>query len=130
MKLGIFFVLWIAMIVLSGMSYAAEDKSSLGTQIELSAANASADKQSLGGQAGEVARDLKGTAEESYTVTSTKVAETAKKVEADAQDTFKTLQKQWDVLAKQLQEKTQQIQKQLEQQIKDFNKSLNQPSKE
>ena len=56
-----------------------------------------------------------------------KVAESSKKVETEVQDTLKTLQQQWDVLAKQLQEKTKQIQKQLDQQWQDFNKSFNKP---
>jgi len=58
-----------------------------------------------------------------------KVTESSKKVEAEAQETLKTLQQQWDVLAKQLQEKTQQVQKQIQQQWQDFNKSLNNSSK-
>jgi len=82
------------------------------------------DQTSLGAQAGTAARDLKGTADESLSTGAMKVAESSKKVEVEVQDTLKTLQQQWDVLAKQLQAKTQQIQKQLEQQWQDFNKSF------
>ncbi len=106
------------MFVVAGMGYAADDQTSSGTQ---------AAPQSLGGQAGEAARELKGTADESLSTGTRKVAESSKKVQAEAQETLKTLQQQWDALAKQLQEKTQQIQKQLQEQWQDFNKSYNKP---
>lgn len=103
--------MFLMMFVLAGSSHAADDQTSFGTQ------------------AGEAARELRGTASESYAVTSAKVAETAKKVEAEAQDTIQTLQKQWEALAKQLQEKTAQISTQLQKQAKDFNESFNKPPK-
>lgn len=96
----------------------------------ISAVGYSADDQvapSLGGQAGEAARELKGTADESYATGMIKVGEASRKMEADARETVKTLQQQWDVLAQQLQAKTKQIQKQLDQQWQDFNKSFNKP---
>ncbi|MDD5226200.1 MAG: hypothetical protein PHV97_03325 [Candidatus Omnitrophica bacterium] len=111
-------IVFVIMFVAMGMSYAADDQASPGTQ---------AVPESIGGQAGEAARELKGTVAENYAVTSAKTAETAKKVRADAQETLKTLREQWDVLAKQLQEKTRQIQKQLDQQWQDFNKSFKKP---
>ncbi len=85
------------------------------------------DQSSLGSQAGEAARELKGTADESLSTGAMKVTETSKKVETEVQDTLRTLQQQWDVLARQLQEKTRQIQKQFQQQLQDFNKSFNAP---
>ncbi len=100
------------MLIAAGWAYAVDEQVSLGTQ------------------AGEVARELKGTADESLSMGATKVAESSKKVETEVQDTLKTLQQQWDVLAKQLQEKTKQIQQQLQQQWQDFNKSFNQPPKQ
>ena len=110
MKYKLLAILLVAMFV-SVVGYAADDQASLGTQ------------------AGEAARELKDTAGEILSNGATKVAESSKKVEAEVQDTFKTLQEQWDVLAKQLQEKTQQISQQLQQQAKDFNKSFNQQKK-
>lgn len=107
-------------IVSSGISYAAEDLAASGTQ---------AVPQSLGGQAGEAARALQGTADESLATGALKVSESSKKVQAEVQATLKTLREQWDVLAKQLQEKTQELQKQLQVQWQDFNKSYNQPPK-
>jgi chaperonin cofactor prefoldin len=104
-----------------GRGYAADDQAAPSTP------NALADKQSLGGQAGTAARELKGTADESLSTGAMKVAESSKKVEAEVQDTLKTLQQQWDVLAKQLQEKTREIQAQLQQQWQDFQRSLNKP---
>ncbi len=97
----------VMMLILAGVSYAADDQASLGAQ------------------AGTAARELKGTAAESYAAASIKTAETAKKMQDEAQETLKNLQQQWDVLAKQLQEKTQQLQKQLQAQWQDFNKSFN-----
>ena len=94
---------------LAGVSYAADDPTSLGTQ------------------AGTAARELKGAADESFSTGAMKVAEASGKVQAEAQETLKTLQQQWDILAKQLREKTRQMQKQLQTQWEDFNKSLNQP---
>lgn len=88
---------------------------------------AAEDQNSLGAKAGEAARELKGTADETLSTGAMKVSETSKKVETEVQDTLKTLQQQWDVLAKQLQEKTKQIQQQLQQQLQDFNKSFNAP---
>jgi hypothetical protein len=113
-------VMFVMMLVFTGINYAANDKTSLGTQSV---------PQSLGGQAGEVARELKDTADESLSTGAAKVTETSQKVETEAQETLKILRQQWDALAKQLQEKTQQIQKQLAQQWQDFNKSFNQPQK-
>ncbi|MFH1799334.1 MAG: hypothetical protein ABH891_00610 [Candidatus Omnitrophota bacterium] len=111
----------VAMIfAVAGMVYAADEQASLGTQ---------AAPQSLGRQAGEVARELKDTAGEGLSTGAIKVAESSKKVEAEVQETVKTLQQQWDALAKQLQEKTQQIQKELAQQWQDFNKSFNKQPK-
>ena len=100
----------------SGISYAAGDQASPGTQ---------ATPQTLGGQAGEAARDVKNAADETLSAGAVKVAESSRKVQAEAQETLKTLQRQWDVLAKQLEEKTQEIRKQLEQQWRDFNESFN-----
>ena len=105
-------VLWVCMIlILAGRGYAVDSQASLGTQ------------------AGEAARDLKDTANESFSTGAMKVAESSRKVEAEVQSTVKTLQEQWEVLAKQLQEKTKRIQTQVQQQWQDFNKSLNQPPK-
>lgn len=108
------FVMW----VLTPNGYAADDQTSSGIP---------AVSQSIGGQAGEAARELKNTADAGLSAGAVKVAESSKKVQAEAQETIKTLQGQWDVLAKQLREKTQEIQKQLEQQWQDFNKSFNAP---
>lgn len=91
-----------------------------------SSANAAVTPQSLGGQMGEAARELKSKADEGYQSSASKIGEASKKMEADAKGAFKTLQEQWGVFSKQLQEKTKQIQKQLEQQWQDFNKSLRQ----
>ena len=98
-------------LILAGRGYAVDSQASLGTQ------------------AGEAARDLKDTANESFSTGAMKVAESSRKVEAEVQSTVKTLQEQWEVLAKQLQEKTKRIQTQVQQQWQDFNKSLNQPPK-
>jgi hypothetical protein len=97
------------------------------TSTAVLAADEQAAPQSLGGQAGEAARELKGTAEESYATGMTKAGEAARKMEADARDAFATLQAQWNEFARQFQEKTQQIQRQLDQQWQDFNKSFNKP---
>ncbi len=113
-------VLWVAMFILSAMGYAADDQVSSAVP---------AAPQSLGAQAGEAARELKGTADETLSAGAAKVTEASKKVETEAQDTMKMLSEQWNVLAKQLQDKTQQIQKQLDQQWQDFNKSFNKPPK-
>lgn len=102
-------MLLMALFVAGGMSSAANDTSSLGNQT------------------GQSAREVKDTVEENYKSGALKVGEASRKMEADAKDTLKDLQQQWDVLAKQLQEKTQQIQKQLEQQWQDFQKSFNKP---
>ncbi len=120
MKSKILIMVFVIMVVSAGVGYATEDQTSPDMQAAL---------QSLGGQAGEVARELKGTADESFSTGAMKVSETSKKMEADAQETLKTLQQQWDVLAKQLQEKTQQIQKQVQQQWQDFDKSYNKSPK-
>jgi len=109
MKCKLWAMMFAMMVALAGLSYGADNQASLGTQ------------------AGEAARDLKGTANEALSTGAMKVTESSKKVEAEVQDTVKTLQQQWDVLAKQLQEKTKEIQKQLDQQWQDFNKSLNKP---
>jgi len=111
MKSKMLVIMFMMVFTVAGMSHAAEDTTSLGTQ------------------AGEAARELKGTADESLSTGAAKVSEASAKVQTDAQDAFKTLQEQWNVLAKQLQEKTQQIQKQLDQQWQDFNKSLNKQPK-
>jgi len=110
MKCKIAAILFFIGLISTGVNYAADDQASLGTQ------------------AGEAARQLKGTADEGLSTGATKVAESSKKVEAEAQETLKTLQQQWDVLAKQLQEKTQELQKQFDQQWRDFNKAFNKPS--
>jgi len=102
-------VLMLMMFIMAGSCYAADNATSLGTQ------------------AGEAARELKGAADETLSVGAVKVAESSQKVKGEVQDTLKTLQQQWDVLAKQLQEKTKQIQKQLDQQWQDFNRSFNKP---
>lgn len=110
----------LTMVAVAGTGYAADEPASLGTQ------------------AGEAARDLKGTAGETLSAGAIKVADSSKKIQTEAQDTLKTLREQWDVLAKQLQEKTQQISKQLQasaaqlsaqaqKQLEDFNKSFNKP---
>ena len=112
--------LFVMMTVAAGMSYAADDQTSSGTP---------ATPQSLGGQAGESAKELKDTADKTLSTGAVKVSEASTKVQTEVQDTIKTLQQQWDVLAKQLQEKTRQIQKQLDLQWQDFNKSFNKPSK-
>jgi flagellar motility protein MotE (MotC chaperone) len=108
-----FAALIFAMGILGGVSYAADEPSSLGAQV------------------GEAAKQLQGTADESLSTGAMKVTETSKKLETEIQDTLKVLQQQWDALAKQLQEKTrqiqQQLQKQLQQQLQDFNKSFNAP---
>ena len=109
MKCKIIAAIFAILFIAARMSYAAEDSTSLGAQ------------------AGEAARELKGTADESYATGMIKVGEASRKMETDARETVKTLQQQWDVLAKQLQEKTKQIQKQLDQQWKDFNGSFNKP---
>jgi flagellar motility protein MotE (MotC chaperone) len=127
MKYQLWAMMFAMMFVVAGISYAEDVQCPFAAQAAASATDASADKQSLGAQAGEVARDLKGTANESLSTGAMKVAESSKKVEAEVQDTMKTLQQQWDVLAKQLEEKTKQIQAQLQQQWQDFNKSLNKP---
>ena len=118
MKIKILVIMFMTMFITGGVSFAAEDKASPVIP---------ATSPSLGAQAGEAARELKGTAGETLATGAVKVADSSKKVEAEVQDTLKTLQEQWDVLAKQLQEKTRQIQKQLEQQWQDFNKSFNKP---
>ena len=102
-------IIFVITLTGAGMSYAADDQASLGTQT------------------GTAARELKDTAGETLSTGAMKVAKSSKKVEAEVQDTLKTLREQWDVLAGQLQEKTKQIQKQLDQQWQDFNKSFNQP---
>ena len=117
MKFKLSAALLMMVFAVIGVSGAAEDQTPAGSQ------------PSVGAQAGEAARALKGTADETLSTGATKVAESSKKVEAEVQDTLKTLQQQWDVLAKQLQEKTQQIQKQLQKQWQDFNKSFNEPPK-
>jgi len=109
MKYKILAVVFVMMFMVVGISYAADEPVSLGTQ------------------AGEAARELKRTAGETFSTGAVKVVDSSKKVEAEVQDTLKTLQQQWDVLAKQLQEKTKQIQTQLQQQWQDFNKSSNKP---
>ena len=86
-----------------------------------------ASPESFGGQTGDQARQLKETAQADYAVASAKVAETSKKVQADAQDAFKTLQQQWNDLSKQLQASAQQLSQQLQKQLDDFNKSFNKP---
>jgi uncharacterized protein HemX len=111
MKYRIAGILFFTICISVGITYAADEQASLGTR------------------AGEAARELKDTAGEGLSTGATKVAESSKKVEAEVQDTLKTLQQQWDVLAKQLQEKSRQIQAQLQQQWQDFNKSFNQPPK-
>lgn len=111
MKYKLLAVMFVMMSVAAGMSYAAEDSTSLGAST------------------GTAARELKDTADESYQTGMTKVGEASRKMEADARDAFKTLQEQWNVLAQQLQAKTQQIQKQLDQQWQDFQKSFNKPPK-
>jgi ABC-type phosphate transport system auxiliary subunit len=110
MKYKLFAILLVAMFF-SSVGYAADDQPA----------------PSLGAQAGEAARELKGTADESLSTGAMKVAQASKKVEAEAQDTMKMLSEQWNVLALQLQEKTRQIQKQLDQQWQDFQKSFNKP---
>jgi hypothetical protein len=120
MKFKIGAVLWILILILTETSYAADEQAPLETKTMPS---------SLGGQAGEVARELKDTAGESLSAGAAKVAESSRKLEAEAQDASKILQQQWEAFAKQLQEKTQQLQKQLQAQWQDFNKSFNQPSK-
>lgn len=136
MKFKILAILFSMTLILAGMSYAADDQSSSGTLTPPYATNASADKQnvvgqavpqSLGAQAGESAKQLKETADETLSTGAMKVAESSKKVETEVQATVKTLQEQWDVLAKQLQEKTKQIQAQLQVQWQDFQKSFNKP---
>ena len=109
MRQKLWAMLFMILFSLAGMSYAAEDQTSLG------------------GKTGEAARDLKNTADESYKTGASKIGEASRKMEADARETLKILQAQWDVFAKQFQEKTQQIQKQLQQQLQDFNKSFNKP---
>lgn len=118
MEKKILTVIFVMVFVMVGMSYAADDPTSLGDQ---------AASESLGGQAGEAVRELKDTADENYATGMTKVGEASRKMEADARDTLKTLQEQWNILAQQLQEKTKKIQTQLQQQWRDFNKSFNQP---
>jgi exonuclease VII large subunit len=116
----------LAAMFISAVSYAADDQASPVTLATPSSTGGQvAPPPSLGAQAGEAARDLKGTADESLSTGAIKVAEASAKVQTEAQDTLKTLQQQWDVIAKQLREKTQQIQKQLDQQWQDFNKSFN-----
>ena len=88
---------------------------------------AAEDPSSMGAKAGEAARELKETADESLSTGAMKVAETSQKVEVEVQDTLRTLQQQWDEFTARLQEKTRQIQKQLQQQLRDFNKSFNAP---
>lgn len=85
--------------------------------------------QSLGGQAGEAARELKETAGANYAVASAKVAETSQKVEAEAKDAFQSLREQWDALSKQVQESAKQLSGQVQKQWEDFNKSFNQSQK-
>ncbi len=116
MKYKLVACMFTMIFIAAGMGYAADEQASLGTQ---------ATPQSLGGQAGEAARELKDTASEGLSTGEAKVAESSKKVEVEAQETLKTLQQQWDVLAQQLQEKTQELRKQIEQQWQDFNKSFN-----
>ena len=111
-KIGLFVM---AVFFVATMGYAADDQTTAVVP------------PSVGAQAGEAARELKGTAGKTFSTGAVKVAESSQKVKVEAQDTLKTLQQQWDVLAKQLQEKTKQIQKQLDQQWQDFNKSLNKP---
>lgn len=97
-------VLWI----LAGTSYAVEDQSSLGTQ------------------AGEAARQLKNSADETYAIGTLKVKETEEMARDKAQDVFRTLQEQWDSLSLQLQKSTQQMSQQFQKQLEDFQKSFNQ----
>jgi len=120
MKIKMLAIVFGIMFVATGMSYAADDQSSPGTQTA---------PQSLGSQAGEAARDLKSAADEGLSTGAVKVADSSKKMQAETQETLKTLQQQWDVLAKQLREKTQEIQKQLDQRWRDFNESFKKPSK-
>ena len=108
MKYRLLAVVFVMVFVVAGMSYATEDSTSLGAQ------------------AGEAVRELKGTADESYSTGMVKVGEASRKMEADARDAFKTLQEQWNVFAQQLRVKSQQLQKQMDQQWQDFQKSLNQ----
>ena len=118
MKYGLVPMIVLMMSLTVNVSYAADEQSSAGTQTM---------PESLGGQAGTAAKELKETANESLSTGAMKVVETSQKVETEVQDTFKILQQQWDVLANQLQEKARQIQKQLQQQLQDFNKSFNTP---
>ncbi|MFH1208393.1 MAG: hypothetical protein V1673_02400 [Candidatus Omnitrophota bacterium] len=104
-------VLFFVTLIPAGIGYAADEQASLGTQ------------------AGEAVRELKDTTNKDLSTGATKVAESSREVEAEAQETLKTLQRQWDVLVKQLQEKTQQIQKELAKQWQDFNQSFNKPPK-
>lgn len=105
-------MLFVMVFIAAGWTYAVDEQTSLGTQ------------------AGEAARELKGTADETLSTGAAKVAESSQKIQTEAQEAFKTLQQQWDVFAKQLQEKTQKIQQQLQQQWQDFSQSFNQPSKQ
>lgn len=111
-------ILMLLMMAVAGMSFASDDPAALETP---------ASSPSIGAQAGEAARELKGTADQTLSAGAEKVAETSAKVQTEAQETMKTLQEQWDVLAKQLQEKTRQLQQQMDQQWQDFQKSFNKP---
>jgi flagellar motility protein MotE (MotC chaperone) len=106
-------VFMLLMMAVAGMSYAANDQAAVPA--------------SPGAQAGEAAREVKDTADESFKTGASKIGEASRKMEADAKETLKVLQAQWDDLAKQLQAKTRQIQAQLEQQWQDFNKSFSKP---
>ena len=111
MKIKMIVIAFTILLFLAGSSFGADDQASFGTQ------------------AGEAARELSGTANETISTGAAKVAESTQKVQTEAEETLKTLREQWDAFTKQLQEKTQQLQKQLQQQWQDFNKSFNQPSK-
>lgn len=125
-KIASSFLLIIFMLmILFGPVQAAEDAVSPGTQTSSQALNEQGSSQSLGAQAGETAKELKDKAE----VASVKVAEASKKVEAEAQDLFKDLQKQWDEFAKRFQASLQQLSVQMKQQEEDFKKSFNKPPK-
>lgn len=99
----------LTLFVAIGMGYAAEEQCSLGAK------------------AGTAARELTDTAGESLSTGAMKVSESSQKLQAEVQDTLKTLKQQWDTFAKQFQEKTRQVQAQLQQQWQDFNKSFNAP---
>lgn len=110
MKLKIWALLPVVFLALAGISHAADEPASLGTQ------------------AGEAARELKAKADEGLSTGAAKLAESSQKIGVEAQQTMKTLQEQWNEFVKQFQEKAQQLQNQLMQQWQDFNKSFNKSS--